>query len=292
MNYLKLFLFLFLVNILNIYGTPLFYNKNLEKWNKELLKISKKEYNSLNELNELTDRKNCGKSLKHLAGLILDKSDKEAKLIIEGSIIFNKLILKLGNIKEKEIKVNDIILPIETLSNKCINIRVAKSNDSTILCLANKVLRNFWANSITDAVLCKMTNVQGKLPEYDYTKHDEDNDEDNDKDNDEENDEDNEMDMQEKEANSQNRKVKKINEKKKKIINEEFDDEQEKEQKGLKLRIAKSKYGQPNIKINEKSLEDIKKDQLLKNSSRNEQEAINLQKENSEEDSEKYSDME
>ncbi|EWC76902.1 hypothetical protein C923_02409 [Plasmodium falciparum UGT5.1] len=288
MNYLKLFLFLFLVNILNIYGTPLFYNKNLEKWNKELLKISKKEYNSLNELNELTDRKNCGKSLKHLAGLILDKSDKEAKLIIEGSIIFNKLILKLGNIKEKEIKVNDIILPIETLSNKCINIRVAKSNDSTILCLANKVLRNFWANSITDAVLCNMTNVQGKLPEYDYTK----NDNDNDKDNDEDNDEDNEMDMKEKEANSQNTKVKKINEKKKKIINEEFDDEQEKEQKGLKLRIAKSKYGQPNIKINEKSLEDIKKDQLLKNSSRNEQEAINLQKENREEDSEKYSDME
>ncbi|SOV22408.1 conserved Plasmodium protein, unknown function [Plasmodium sp. DRC-Itaito] len=286
MNYLKLFLFLFLVNIVNIYGTPLFYNKNLEKWNKELLKISKNEYNSLNELNELTDRKNCGKSLKHLAGLILDKSDKEAKLIIEGSIIFNKLILKLGNIKEKEIKVNDIILPIETLSNKCINIRLSKSNDSTILCLANKVLRNFWTNSITDAVLCKMTNVQGKLPEYDYTKSGNNNNNNND------NGEDNEMDMDEKEVNSQNKKVKKINEKKKKIINEEFDDEQEKEQKGLKLRIAKSKYGQPNIKINEKSLEDIKKDQLLKNSSRNEQEAINLQEENKQEDSEKYSDME
>ncbi|SOV76078.1 conserved Plasmodium protein, unknown function [Plasmodium sp. gorilla clade G3] len=280
MNYLKLFLFLCLFNILNIYGTPLFYNKNLEKWNKELLKISKKEYNSLNELNELTDRKNCGKSLKHLAGLILDKSDKEAKLIIEGSIIFNKLILKLGNIKEKEIKVNDIILPIETLSNKCINIRLAKSNDSTILCLANKVLRNFWANSITDAVLCKMTNVQGKLPEYDYTRNDNDNDEDN------------EMDMEEKEVNSKNSKIKKINDKKNKIINEEFDDEQEKEQKGLKLRIAKSKYGQPNIKINEKTLEDIKKDQLLKNSSRNDQETTNLQNENNEEDSEKYSDME
>ncbi|KAI4839285.1 PH domain-containing protein [Plasmodium brasilianum] len=251
---IKLFVSICLCNILLSSSIPILFNKNLDKWTRELLKVSKSEYNNLNEINELTDRKFCGKSLNHLAGLILDQSDREAKLIIEGSITSNKLIFKLGNIKEKEINISDITLPIETLSNKCINIRQLKDNiDSTILCLASKVLRNFWVNSITDAVLCKLTKSKGKLPQFNYAI-----------DNDEKSIDEKELEEKEQEDEELSSKAHvKENEKdqvKKKIINEEFDEEQENKQKGLKLRIAKSKFGQPNIKINGKNIEDIKKE--------------------------------
>ncbi|CRG99249.1 conserved Plasmodium protein, unknown function [Plasmodium relictum] len=270
MNSIKLFFFICLVKVCLSKCNSIFFNKNVDKWTKELLKMPKSEYNNLNELNELNDRQFCGKSLKHLAGLILDKSDKEAKLIIEGSIISNKLILKMGDIKEKEININDIILPIETLSNKCINIRHMKEFDSIILCLGNKVIRNFWINSITDAVLCKMTKNNGKLPEFNYEEKKENNNNENDEE--EENEEDNK---------GENRNEK--DEKKKKYINEEFDEEEENEEKGLKLRIAKSKFGYPQVKINGKNVEDIKKEELSKKLSKSQNELNNLQNEEYEE---------
>ncbi|SBT76239.1 PH domain-containing protein, putative [Plasmodium ovale] len=257
-------------------SAPIFFNRNIDKWTRELLKVSKNEYSNSKEISLLTDRKYCGQSLNHMAGLVLEKSDKEAKLIIEGSIIYNKLILKLGNIKEKEINIQDIILPVETLSNKCINIRQVKSaDDSTILCLASKVLRNFWINSITDAVLCKLTKSMGKLPEFNYALEEgetgsENKDEETDvegdgKENGESNREDEEK-MDEKTDGKTDGKYEDGEKRKKKeqirnkLISEEFDDERENEQRGLKLRIAKSKFGQPNIKINGKNVQDLKKE--------------------------------
>ncbi|GAW80106.1 hypothetical protein, conserved [Plasmodium gonderi] len=262
MNPIKWILSTFLLNALISRCNPLYFNNNMDKWMKELLKVSKKEYNSFNEINDLGNRKYCGKSLNHLAGLILDKTDKEGKLIIEGSIISNKLILKLGNIKEKEINIKDIILPVETLSNKCIHIRQSKNNDdSVILCLASKVLRNFWTNSITDAVLCKLTKTRGKLPEYNYAlgmdeKREEQNEE-SDKSGEADEASDSVIDKTSVQKNEQNLV-------RKKIIGEEFDEEQENEPKGLKLRIAKSKFGNPHIKINGKNVEEIKNDRSVK----------------------------
>ncbi|SBS84644.1 PH domain-containing protein, putative [Plasmodium ovale] len=249
-------------------SAPIFFNRNIDKWTRELLKVSKNEYNNSKEISLLTDRKYCGQSLNHMAGLVLEKSDKEAKLIIEGSIIYNKLILKLGNIKEKEINIQDIILPVETLSNKCINIRQVKSaDDSTILCLASKVLRNFWINSITDAVLCKLTKSMGKLPEFNYALEEgETESEQKDEETYVEGDEkENEESKRENEGKTDGKyddveKRKKKEQIRNKVISEEFDDEQENEQRGLKLRIAKSKFGQPNIKINGKNVQDLKKE--------------------------------
>ncbi|CRG96586.1 conserved Plasmodium protein, unknown function [Plasmodium gallinaceum] len=286
MNSIKLFFCVCLVKVCLSRCNSIFFNKNVDKWTKELLKMPTNEYNNLNELNELTDRKFCGKSLKHLAGLILDKSDKEAKLIIEGSIISNKLILKMGNIKEKEININEIILPIETLSNKCINIRQMKEVDSTILCLGNKVLRNFWINSITDAVLCKMTKINGKLPEFNYEEEKEENNEEINEKKNNEKEESNEEESNDEESNEEKNKSKnkkEIDEAKKKIINEEFDEEDENEEKGLKLRIAKSKFGYPQVKINGKNIEDIKKKESLKKIPKSQNELKNLQNEKYEE---------
>lgn len=241
-----------------VISSPLFFNKNLDKWTKELIQVSKNEFKNLKEMKELINRKYCGESLKHLAGLVLDKSDKDAKLIIEGSIESNRLIFKLGNIKEKEINIKDIILPIETLSHKCINIRQINENkDSTVLCLANKVLRNFWTNSITDAVLCKITKTKGKLPEYnDSIQLEETNtSESNDlRDSDAEQ-EDNQKTQENIEIDG---KTKKKNQIKKKLLNEEFEDDEENQQKGLQLRISKSKSGYPKIKINGENIDEIK----------------------------------
>ncbi|VWU48526.1 conserved protein, unknown function [Hepatocystis sp. ex Piliocolobus tephrosceles] len=246
MYFHKILFPLFLFNFFLNKCAPIIYSNNFNKWTKELSKISKKEYHNLSDINDLTNRKYCGSSLKHLAGLILDKSDKEAKLIIEGSIFFNKLTLKLGNTKEKEIDIKNIILPIETLSNKCINIRQTEQNEeSTILCLSSKVLRNFWINSITDAVLCKMTKIKGKLPEFDYLNEDDEkkNKQQDEGEDDEKNDE---------QTKTEEDKIKS------RFNNEEFDDEKEEGKKGVQLRIPKSKYGQPDIKINGKTIKEIK----------------------------------
>ncbi|KJP89472.1 hypothetical protein AK88_00915 [Plasmodium fragile] len=269
MHSIKWALPILLLNVFLSRCAPVFFNKNLDKWTKELLKVSKNEYNNLDEAKSFANRKYCGQSLKHLAGLILDKTDKEGKLIIEGSIVSNKLMLKLGNIKEKEISIKDILLPIETLSSKCINIRQGKKkDDSTILCLASKVLRNFWVNSITDAVLCKMTKNRGKLPEYNYAQGGNDKEEEqNEKEGDagEEGDKDEEGDLEQAGATKQSLKKKANTQQKeqnlamKKIINEEFDEEQENEPKGLKVRIAKSKFGSPQVKINGKSVDEVQK---------------------------------
>lgn len=274
MHSIKWSLPILLLNVLLSRCTPVFFNKNLDKWTKELLKLSKNEYRNLDDAKSFADRKYCGQSLKHLAGLILDKTDKEGKLIIEGSIVSNKLILRLGNIKEKEINIKDILLPIETLSSKCINIRQGKKkDDSTILCLASKVLRNFWVNSITDAVLCKMTKNRGKLPEYNYAQGGNDKEEEkNEKEGEEgeEDEKDEEGDIEQagepneslkKKANTQQKEQ---NLAKKKIVNEEFDEEQETEPKGLKLRIAKSKFGSPQVKINGKSVDEVQKNRSEK----------------------------
>ncbi|GAB65618.1 hypothetical protein PCYB_071200 [Plasmodium cynomolgi strain B] len=266
MNSIKLALPILLLNVLLSRCAPVFFNKNLDKWTKELLRVSKNEYSNFDEAKSFGDRKYCGQSLKHLAGLILDKTDKEGKLIIEGSIVSNKLILKLGNIKEKEISIKDILLPIETLSSKCINIRQGKKkDDSTILCLASKVHRNFWVNSITDAVLCKMTKNRGKLPEYNYAQGGNDKEEEQNEKEGEEGEGDEEGDLEQagepneslkKKANTQQKEQ---NIAKKKMINEEFDEEQENEPKGLKVRIAKSKFGSPQVKINGKSVDEVQK---------------------------------
>ncbi|ANQ07277.1 Uncharacterized protein PCOAH_00018850 [Plasmodium coatneyi] len=263
MHSIKWALPILLLNVFVSRCAPVFFNKNLDKWTKELLKVSKNEYSNLDEAKSFANRKYCGQSLKHLAGLILDKTDKEGKLIIEGSIVSNKLILRLGNIKEKEISIKDILLPIETLSSKCINIREGKNkDDSTILCLASKVLRNFWVNSITDAVLCKMTKNRGKLPEYNYAQAGNDKEEEQ---NEKEGEEDEDANLEQpgepneslkKKANTQQKEQKLAM---KKIINEEFDEEQENEPKGLKVRIAKSKFGSPQVKINGKSVDEVQK---------------------------------
>ncbi|CAA9987309.1 conserved Plasmodium protein, unknown function [Plasmodium knowlesi strain H] len=266
MHSIKWALPILLLNVLLSKCAPVFFNKNLDKWTKELLRVSKNEYSNLDEAKSFSNRKYCGQSLKHLAGLILDKTDKEGKLIIEGSIVSNKLILKLGNIKEKEISINDILLPIETLSSKCINIRQGKKkDDSTILCLASKVLRNFWVNSITDAVLCKITKNRGKLPQYNYAQGEKDKEEKQNEKEEEADDEDEEADVNQggkqneslkKKANTQQKEQKLAM---KKIIKEEFDEEQENEPKGLKVRIAKSKFGSPQVKINGKSVDEVQK---------------------------------
>lgn len=279
----------------------------------------------MKEWKNISERKMCGESLQHVAGLVVDKTDKEAKVIVEGSIRTNKLILKLGCIKEKEIYIKNIILPIETISSKCINIR-EKIQDSTILCLENKFMRNFWNNSITDAVLCHETKVRGKLPQYNYSEDTKTEDEEelntvttneetkevtsedtkdianeetkdiiseetkditseetkditneetkditdeetkevmNEINNQESeeitNDEDNKSEPMEETNNEEETKTN--DEWKQNILKEEFEDEIEKneEQKGLKLRIAKSKYGYPKVKINGTNIQEFKK---------------------------------
>lgn len=246
MQFYKIAFPLFVFNFVLNNCAPVFNYNNLDKWTRELHKLTKNDHQNVKDINTLTNRKNCGGSLQHLAGLVLDKSDKDARLIVEGSIFFNKLTLKLGNIKEKEIDIKTVILPIETLSNKCINIRHAKhGEESTILCLSTKVLRNFWINSITDAVLCKLTNIKGKLPEFDYFEEDAKKNEDQEEDqtSDEDNDE-------------EQRKITedKINAR---INNEEFEDVKEEEKKGVQLRIGNSKFGQADIKINGKPIHEI-----------------------------------
>ncbi|VTZ67308.1 PH domain-containing protein, putative [Plasmodium chabaudi chabaudi] len=258
MNLFHFILPICFLHVCVVISSPLFFNKNLDKWTKELIQVSKNEFKNLKEMKELVNRKYCGESLKHLAGLVLDKSDKDAKLIIEGSIESNRLIFKLGNIKEKEINIKDIILPIETLSHKCINIRQINENkDSTVLCLANKVLRNFWINSITDAALCKITKTKGKLPEYnDSIQSEEENTSENNdlKDNDEEQEDDQKI----RENTEIDAETKKKNQIKKKLLNEEFEDDEENQEKGLQLRISKSKLGYPKVKINGENIDEIK----------------------------------
>ncbi|XP_952786.1 uncharacterized protein TA08555 [Theileria annulata] len=90
-------------------------------------------------------------------------NDDDSLITIASYLSNNILNLYTGNVIYKRIDLNECILPIETINNKCFSIR-SNNNLPNIFCSNNLLERNKWINAINSSILCQLTSIRSKLP--------------------------------------------------------------------------------------------------------------------------------
>ncbi|GFE52930.1 hypothetical protein BaOVIS_003340 [Babesia ovis] len=105
----------------------------------------------------------CGEGLKGLLDHRFDNNDEEALLTTAAYLSKNTLKLYTGNVTYLTIELNDAILPLETLGEKCFAIRSHNALPNT-LCASGLLERNKWINAIEASMLCAETGVKSVLP--------------------------------------------------------------------------------------------------------------------------------
>ncbi|EDO07850.2 hypothetical protein BBOV_III002860 [Babesia bovis T2Bo] len=105
----------------------------------------------------------CGEGLKGLLDHKFDNHDEEARLTTAAYLSKNMLRLYTGNTTYLTIDLNEAVLPIETLGEKCFSIRSHNALPN-VLCASGLLERNKWINAIEASMLCAETGIKSMLP--------------------------------------------------------------------------------------------------------------------------------
>eukprot|EP00371_Babesia_bovis_P002771 XP_001611418.1 hypothetical protein [Babesia bovis T2Bo] len=101
--------------------------------------------------------------LKGLLDHKFDNHDEEARLTTAAYLSKNMLRLYTGNTTYLTIDLNEAVLPIETLGEKCFSIRSHNALPN-VLCASGLLERNKWINAIEASMLCAETGIKSMLP--------------------------------------------------------------------------------------------------------------------------------
>ncbi|CBZ53669.1 conserved hypothetical protein [Neospora caninum Liverpool] len=131
-------------------------------WADGIMKMSFKQEDTEYEAGKQVMRV-CGEGHRGLLAMILDSSDADAKILTVGQLSHDKLLIYSGNVVEKEYDVQDIVVPVETVDDKCFAIREKRAL-ATVYCARDMRRRDQWLNYLHESIFCKETGVKGKLP--------------------------------------------------------------------------------------------------------------------------------
>ncbi|PFH37366.1 hypothetical protein BESB_038240 [Besnoitia besnoiti] len=105
----------------------------------------------------------CGEGHRGLLAMIVDSTDSDARILTAGQLTNQQLLIYSGNVIEAEYNLKDIVVPVETVNDKCFAIRAQKAL-ATLYCARDTRRRDQWLNYIHEAIFCKKTGVKGRLP--------------------------------------------------------------------------------------------------------------------------------
>nr|CEL75140.1 TPA: hypothetical protein BN1205_020350 [Toxoplasma gondii VEG] len=131
-------------------------------WADGIMKLSFKQENTDDDAGKQAMRV-CGEGHRGLLEMILDTSDADAKILTVGQLSRDKLLIYSGINVEKEYDIQDIMVPVETVDDRCFAIR-EKRAIGTVYCARDMRTRDQWLNYLHESIFCKETGVKGKLP--------------------------------------------------------------------------------------------------------------------------------
>ncbi|KFG64071.1 hypothetical protein TGRUB_273040 [Toxoplasma gondii RUB] len=131
-------------------------------WADGIMKLSFKQENTDDDAGKQAMRV-CGEGHRGLLEMILDTSDADAKILTVGQLSRDKLLIYSGINVEKEYDIQDIMVPVETVDDRCFALR-EKRAIGTVYCARDMRTRDQWLNYLHESIFCKETGVKGKLP--------------------------------------------------------------------------------------------------------------------------------
>ncbi|KAL8274661.1 hypothetical protein Esti_001376 [Eimeria stiedai] len=105
----------------------------------------------------------CGEGHKGLLTMSIDNADPDAKVLVHAQMTKAKFTAFTGAAVEKEYTLKDILIPIETIDDRCFLVR-NKADFGTVFCARSLHRRNEWINYLHEGILCEETGFKGKLP--------------------------------------------------------------------------------------------------------------------------------